>query len=35
MYRDFTEMPVWKKAMDIAVDCFFFLKGFKEKKTTA
>lgn len=22
MYRDFTEMPVWQKAMDIAVSCF-------------
>ena len=24
MFKDFTEMPVWQKAMEIAVECFFF-----------
>ena len=32
MYRDFTEMPVLKKALDIAVDCFFLSERLPRKE---
>ena len=34
MFKDFTEMPVWQKAMEIAVECFPLLAiaGSQQKK---
>lgn len=32
MFKDFTEMPVWQKAMDIAVDCFFLTERLPRKE---
>lgn len=31
MFKDFTEMPVWQKAMEIAVECFFLSEIAKKK----
>lgn len=32
MFKDFTEMPVWQKAMDIAVECFFLTERLPRKE---
>ena len=32
MFKDFTEMPVWQKAMAIAVECFFLSERLPRKK---
>ncbi|KIA88536.1 four helix bundle protein [Kaistella jeonii] len=35
MYTDFTQMPVWKKGMDIAVDVFFISNSLPRKEDYA
>lgn len=35
MYTDFTQMPVWKKAMDIAVKVFFISESLPRKEDYA
>ncbi len=35
MYTDFTQMPVWKKAMDIAVKVFFISDSLPRKEDYA
>ena len=32
MFKDFTEMPVWQKAMEIAVECFFLSERLPRKE---
>ena len=32
MFKNFTEMPVWQKAMEIAVECFFFSETLPRKE---
>ena len=32
MITDFTEMPVWQKAMDVAVDCYFLSERLPRKE---
>lgn len=32
MFTDFTEMPVWQKAMNIAVECFFLSERLPRKE---
>jgi hypothetical protein len=32
MIKDFTEMPVWQKAMDIAEKCFNISESLPKKK---
>lgn len=35
MYNDFTEMPVWQRAMDIAEDCFLISENLPKKEDYA
>lgn len=35
MYNDFTEMPVWQKAMDLAVDGFLISESLHKKEDYA
>lgn len=32
MYKDFTEMPVWQRAMDIAIECYFLSERLPRKE---